>query len=207
MFMVQRVSLAAFFIASVTLLPLNLAAASIPAGQILHCRLAATLSTGVDSAGDPFTATVSEPLLQDGRQLIPAGAILQGRIASLVRPGHLKGVGQMVLQAESLRLPNGETLRVSATLVSEHGAAGVRVVNDQGRLKGPSSRLHTLALIGGGTAAGGLLGALFHVTPWGMAVGGAAGLIDQARHRGRNLNLPAGTALDFQLSQPLTLLR
>lgn len=206
MFMVQRGSLLALLLVSVSTLPPCAPAAEVPAGQVLHCGLSATLSTGLDKPGDPFSATVSEPLFENGQQVIPAGSILQGRIAELDRPGHLRGVGQMLLSVDSLRLPNGGTIPVSATLVGEHGAQGVKVVDEEGRLHGPNSRLRSLAVIGGGTAAGGLLGALFHATPWGMALGGAAGLIEQARHRGQDLNLPGGTALDFQLTRNLALL-
>ncbi len=206
MIMVQRVSLVVFFLASLSIFPCAIPAADIPAGQILHCRLTATLSTGIDKTGDPFTATVSEPLSVEGQSVIPAGSILQGRITELDRPGHLKGVGQMLLSVESIRLPSGAAIPVSATLVGEHGAHGAKVVNEEGTIEGPNSRLRTLAVIGGGTAAGGLVGAIFHATPWGLAVGGAAGLVDRAMHRGKDLNLPAGTGLDFELTRNLTLL-
>ncbi len=42
---------------------------SISAGTTLHCRLTQTLSTKLNSQGDLFTATVSEPLIINGRQL------------------------------------------------------------------------------------------------------------------------------------------
>lgn len=207
MIMVQRVSLVALFIVSVSIFPQDAPVAAVPAGQVLHCRLSATLSTGIDKAGDPFAATVSEPLIENGQQVIPAGSILQGRITELDRPGHLKGVGKILLSVESLRLAGGVTIPVSATLVGEHGAPSVKVVGDEGRMQGPNSRFRTLGVIGGSTAAGGLVGAIFGATPWGLAVGGAAGLIERARHRGRDLDLPAGTALDFQLTRNLALLR
>jgi hypothetical protein len=205
MLMVRRVLLAGPFFIFILLLAASASPADLPAGQVLHCRLATTLSTGIDKAGDPFSANIAEPLLESGRQVIPLGALLEGHIASLDRPGHLRGVGHILLSVESLRLPTGRSVPVRAVLVGVHGAQGVRVVNEEGQIAGPSSRLRTMAFIGGGTAAGGLAGAIFHAIPWGMVAGGAAGLVSQARQRGKDLNLPAGTLLDFELSRNLAL--
>src|SRR5579862_8571096 len=47
---------------------------SIPAGSVLHCRLTQTLSTRLNAEGDPFTANVTDPLVIDGREVMPDGA-------------------------------------------------------------------------------------------------------------------------------------
>ena len=43
----------------------------------------------LNSPGDAFTATVTEPFIVDGRDLIPADSTVQGRIARLKRPGQV----------------------------------------------------------------------------------------------------------------------
>ena len=178
----------------------------VPAGTTLHCRLTQPLSTRLNFQGDPFTASVTEPLVVNGQQVIPVGSTLEGRIGRMERPGHIKGVGEIRLSAEKITLPNGRSFPVNAILLTAYGAEGAKVVGEEGVVKGPNSRIDDLKEIGGGVAAGGILGALFgglHGTVVGATVGGVAGFADRLRRRGKDLNLPTGTQLEYQLTRPL----
>ncbi len=180
---------------------------SIPAGTTLHCRLTQTLSTKLNSQGDLFTATVSEPLIINGREVIPAGSTLEGRVSWMARPGRVKGVGQMRLSADRITLPDGGTFPLSALLMSAYGAEGAKVSGEEGVVKGPSSRLKSFEEIGGLAAGGGIVGLLFSHPVVGMAFGGTAGFVDRMRRRGQDLNLPQGTQLNYQLTRELVLQR
>src|SRR5439155_7640998 len=63
---------------------------SLTAGTILHCRLNHTLSTRVNYLGDSFAATISEPALLNGHEVIPAGATLEGKVTQWNRPGRVR---------------------------------------------------------------------------------------------------------------------
>ncbi len=178
---------------------------SIPAGTVIHCRIAETLTTALNTTGQGFSATVSEPVMIDGREAIPVGSTIQGRIANLQRPGRIKGVGEMRLLAETLALPDGHTFPLNAVLLTAYGAESAKVVGSEGTIKGPGSRLENIEEIGGGTGAGALLGLIFSHPFVGAAVGGTAGLVDRLRRGGKDLNLPAGTQLNYQLTRPLEL--
>lgn len=197
------------FLALVVFLSVSLAGAesfSIPAGTTLHCRLSQTLSTKLNFQGDPFTATVSEPYMDNGQQVIPVGATLEGRISGLQRPGRVKGVGEMLLSVSRITMPDGRSFPVSVTLLSAYGAEGVRVNSEEGSVRGPSSRVKDLEEVGLGMGGGGFLGTLiggFHGAVIGGAIGGAAGLVDTLRRRGKDLTLPTGTQLNYQLTRPL----
>ncbi len=199
----------AFWAACVVALGVSLARAetiSIPAGTTVNCRLLQTLSTKLNYQGDLFTATISEPLEIDGQQVIPVGAILEGRILRLRRPGRIKGVGEMRLSAEKITFPNGQSSLMSAVLLSAYGIEGARVVGDEGKVKGPNSRKADMKEIGGGMAVGGAVGTIFgglHGTVVGATVGGVVGLADRLRRRGRDLTLPSGTQLNYQLTRNL----
>ena len=80
---------------------------AIPAITVLHSRISQTLTTKLNYQNDPFTANVSEPVMIGGREVIPLGAIIEGRIVHLERPGRVKGVGQMRLSSERLILSDG----------------------------------------------------------------------------------------------------
>ncbi len=179
---------------------------TIPPGTVLNCKLSQTLSTRLNSQGQFFAATLDEPLVVNGNQVVPAGATLRGRIASLMRPGHIKGVGRMLLVPETLAMPNGENFVVRAVLLHAYGAPGASIANSEGIVKGPNARMRDLKEVGIGIGGGGLLGTVFggfHGTFIGGVIGGAAGLVDSFRRRGPDLTLPSGTELKFELSQQL----
>ncbi|HKS95457.1 MAG TPA: hypothetical protein VJV74_04910, partial [Terriglobia bacterium] len=104
--MIKRIFLLAVVLAlgAVTALAQN-----IPAGTLIHCRLMQTLSTRVNYPGDAFTAGVSEPVMLNGRTVIPVGATLTGRVATLRRPGRVKGVGEMRLLADRITFADGRS--------------------------------------------------------------------------------------------------
>lgn len=179
---------------------------TVPAGTVLNCRLSQTLSTRLNYQGQSFTATLVEPLAVNGNQIVPAGATIRGRIASLGRPGRIKGVGKMLLVPQTITLPNGRILDVSAVLLHVYGAPGAKVANPEGTIKGPNGRMRDLKEVGIGAGGGGLLGTVIaglHGTVVGGVIGGAAGLLDSFRRRGPDLTLPSGTELKFQLSRKL----
>lgn|SRR5512146_2268752 len=183
---------------------------TVPVGTVLNCRLTQTLTTQINSTGQAFAATVTEPLMIDGQEAIPAGAVVRGRIASLARPGRVKGVGEMTLSPETISMPNGQTFTLKAVLLHAYGAPGARVADTEGLVKGPNAHKGDLAEIGGGTGGGAFLGTLLgglHGAIIGGLLGGAAGLVDRLRRRGPDLALPTGTELKFQVTQQLVILR
>lgn len=183
---------------------------TIPSGTVLNCRLSETLSTATNLQGQLFAATLAEPLVVDGTEVVPAGATLRGRIGSLSRPGHIKGVGEILLVPETLAFPNGQTFTVNAVLLEEYGAPGARIANPEGLVRGPDARMRDLKEIGIGIGGGGLFGTMLgglHGTFVGGVVGGAAGLVDSFTRRGPDLTLPRGTELKFQLNRQLAVAR
>ena len=207
--MVQRVLLA-------VCLPVLLASATwaenytIPTGTTLNCRLTQTLSTKLNSQNDSFTAIVAEPVMVNQRDIIPAGAMLGGRISRLARQGRFRGAGEMQLTADKITFPDGHTYPVNAILVTIYGAERAKVVGTEGTVKGPGSRLKNLEEIGGGMVAGGALGTIFggfHGTLIGGAIGGAAGFVDRMRRRDQDVTLPTSTELKYQLTRDFSVKR
>jgi hypothetical protein len=67
--------------------------------------------------------------------------------------------------------------------------------------------LKTVEEIRGLAAGGGVFGLLIHHPVFGMTVGGAAGFLDRVRNRGKDLVLPSGTQLNYQLMRALEISR
>jgi type IV secretion system protein VirB10 len=180
-------------------------ALSIPAGTMLHCRITQTLTTKLNSEGDAFTMSVVEPVTIDGRLAIPVGSTLAGHVTRMERPGRIKGVGQMRLNVEQITLADGRSLPLAATLITAYGVDNVKVVGSEGLIKVPSSRFPDFEEIGAGTAGGTLLGLIFAHPLIGATVGLTATTADRLRRRGKDLTLPAGTELNYQLTRELSL--
>jgi hypothetical protein len=175
----------------------------LPAGTVVHCRITQTLTTKLDYQGDAFAAQVSEPVLLNGREVIPVGATVEGRIAQMDRPGRIKGVGKMRLTPERITLPDGRSFPMSAIVLAAYGADGAEVDGNEGTIKGASSRAQDAQEIAGGGAIGAVVGLIASHPLTGAVIGGTVGLVDRLRRRGKDLTLPAGTQLDYQLTQPL----
>lgn len=178
---------------------------TVPAGTTLHCRLIQTLSTRVNYPGDTFTALVSEPLTVNGRVLIPPGSTLTGRVASVKRPGRIKGVGEMRLLAQNLALPDGRDLPLDAVLEGESSPGTSQAAGAEGTVKGPHSRVKTIGETLGFAGGGALVGLIFAHPLVGMAVGGTTGFLDHVRRRGDDLTLVKGTQIDYQLTRDLAI--
>jgi len=178
----------------------------VAAGTVVHCRLNQTISMKLNYQGDPLLATVSEFVTIDGRDAIPVGATLEGRIVHLQRLGRVQGAGETLLRIERLTLPYGRTFPFSDVLATADGTPGVEVSDEEGPVKGPRSRLEDLQEAGLGTGGWGFPATLmggFHGTVIGGAISVAAGFVDSLHWRGKDLTLPTGTALDYHLPRPL----
>jgi hypothetical protein len=179
---------------------------TVPPGTILNTKLSQTLSTDLNRQGQLFAAVLSEPVVVNGTQVIPAGATIRGRIATLSRPGRIKGAGKMLLVPETLAFPNGQTFTINAVLLYAYGAPGARIANAEGVIQGPTGRMRDVKEVGIGIGGGGLLGTMIggvHGAVIGGLIGGTAGLVDSFRRRGPDLTLPSGTELKFELNREL----
>ncbi|MGH9649535.1 MAG: hypothetical protein ACRD3I_03585, partial [Terriglobales bacterium] len=116
----------------------------VPAGTAIHVRLNHSLATNQNEAGDQFAATVTSPVVVNGKEVIPAGAQAQGVIVDSRASGRLKGRAYMNLALN--------TVEVGGTDYELH-------TGTVGRSSG-SHKKRNILLIGGGGGGGALIGAL-----------------------------------------------
>jgi hypothetical protein len=210
--MVKRVLLAVL-IATVAIplayaeTPVKTGSFSVPAGTLLHCRINQTITTMLNKQGDAFTINVTEPVTLNGQVAIPVGASLSGRITFIERPGRIAGVGQMRLTVEQITLPDGRGFPLAATLITAYGVENVKVVGNEGLVKGPNSHRPDFEEIGAGTVGGTLLGLMFAHPLVGATLGLTATTLDRMRRRGKELTIPIGTQLNYQLTRELAINR
>ena len=164
----------------------------VPAGTALTVKLGQALGSKTSQTGQTFLATLAQPVTVAGAKAIPSGSTVSGTVVSAKAKGKIKGEGELVLRLTSITV-RGKTYSVqTGTLDST--------------VKGKGKR--TAATTGGGAAGGALIGGLAgggKGAGIGALVGAGAGLIGGAMTGNKQIEIPAESALTFELSAPLTL--
>jgi hypothetical protein len=180
-------------------------AATVPEGTALKVKLETTISTFSSKVGDPFQGKISEAVVVDGKTMIPAGAMVEGRVTKLNEPRRIKGKPTIVLFPENVVMPDGQRHMLNAVLV-DTDIKGTDV-NQEGQFKGAGHDRRDQIEVGGGTGAGMLVGGLIGGGP-GLLIGGAIGASATTTHwlvQRRSAVLPSGTQLVLELSRPMTM--
>jgi len=181
------------------------ATASVPAGTPLKVKLETTISTFSSRVGDPFTGRISEPVMVGGKQMIPVGAVVEGRVTKLTEPRRINGRPTIGLFPEHVVMPDGQRYMLNAVLVDTN-IKGTDV-NQEGLFKGSGHSRRDQVEVAGGTGTGMLVGGLIGGGP-GLLIGGAVGAGATATHwmaERHSAVLPAGTLLWLELSRPMTM--
>ncbi len=158
----------------------------IPSGTPVHVRVDESIGTRRNRAGDPFSATLSQPIEVDGRTLVPAGTVLSGHVTNAGASGRLKGRAFLGLTLDSFRL-NGREYPVQTTSVDRVSAA---------------HKKRNALLIGGGAGLGAAIGALAGGGKGaliGAGAGAGAGTAGAAATGKRQVGIAAETPLRFTL--------
>jgi len=175
----------------------------VPAGTALAVRLETTLATFSNRVGDPFRGSITQPVIVNGKTVIPAGAAIEGRITKISEPRRISGKPTIGILPEAVIMPTGERYYLDATLTDTNIPGSD--VNAEGQFKGSGHDRHDTIEQGGGTAGGMLIGGLAG-GPVGVLVGGAIGAGASTTHwlaKHRSATLPAGTQLTLELNRPL----
>jgi hypothetical protein len=181
---------------------------TIPDGTRIQARLETSLSSKTNRQGDRFTAKVIESILLAGKEVIPEGTTLEGRVAEVKSAGRVKGRSEMNLSYERLIFPNGVSETIVASQAELDETQKEEVDHKEGTVKGESSRKGDVAEVAGGAAVGAGVGAIAggaKGTAIGAGVGGLIGLADSMRRKGKEVEIPAGTRFIIRLDRPLTI--
>ena len=166
----------------------------VPEGTRIEVVLDQSLSSKTASEGQSFSATVVDPIVADGQEVIPKGAHARGVVTSAKAAGRFKGASELGLALRTIEV-NGQRYEVRAS-------------TPELSKKGKGKR--TGAMVGGGAGGGALIGGLAGGGKGaliGGLIGAGAGTGGAAFTGNRDVELPAETGLTFRLVKPLEIQR
>ena len=141
----------------------------IPRDTELLLELQQPLSTETNREGDKFLAKIVSP-----SEI--AGAVVEGRISKIVKPGRIKRRSQMTLSFDRIVISDQRWSNFAATLIEVMPVKGdnIKTVDNEGTAIGKSSLKSDGIKVGASTGAGLVTGAII-AGPVGAGVGAAVG--------------------------------
>ncbi len=164
---------------------------AVPAGTLLQVRTSEPLNVSKLRDGATFEATAASDVYEGNVLAIPRGAVLEGTVVKVKKPGALGGSGELELQITQLNL-GGKLYPVATDIWSS---------------KGPNKAGYTASNTAGGAIMGALIGGIVGRGPGaaiGALAGGGAGLLVSGETNGPREILPPETLLNFHLSSAVT---
>ncbi len=165
----------------------------IPRDAMMVIELDSSLSTEASQRGDQFQARVVQP----GEY---QGAVIEGRVTRVKRAGKVKGVSELQLSFERIRMSDGRQTNFSAEVVEvvDMGGTDRGEVEPEGGVKGRDSTKDDISRVGAATGIGAIIGAIVgggKGAAIGAVVGGAAGTGSVLSKRGKDIRLDRGQQL------------
>jgi hypothetical protein len=158
----------------------------------LTVRLQEALSSKTNTQGDPFNATLAQPLVVGGKSVVPAGSSVSGTVTEAHKAGRFKGGATLDIALNTIAI-GSHTYQISTLTMSQTS-------------KGKGKR--TAVMAGGGAGVGALIGGLAgggKGAVVGALVGGGAGTAGAGLTGNRDISMPAESAVSFQMTNSLKL--
>ena len=161
---------------------------------IMRVELMNNLSTDGSQKGDPFQVRVVDPKEYDG-------AIIQGHIAEVKRPGKAKGTAELQLAFDEIKLVDGHSAKFSAQVIEvipNGGSRGVDKVDSEGGVQGQRSTKSDATKVGGAAGIGAIIGLITgggSGAAIGATIGAGVGTAGVLTSRGKDIRLIDGQQL------------
>ncbi len=176
----------------------------IAAGTIIRARLKTTIETATTQPGTPFQAEIAEPVLHDGRVIVPAGSMLKGHVTEVRGGRRIHGQALIHLQAQTIVLPDGSQMPLQASVIDTDQFKDVRV-DAEGNILRKDHTKQTLAIFslttGSAAAAGGMIAGV----PGALVGAGIGAGVSTALwlKQDRQAELPVDSLVVLALTEPL----
>lgn len=171
----------------------------IPRDTIMLVELLNFVSTDVSQKGDRFQARVVDP-----KQF--GGAILEGHVEQVKRPGKAKGTAQLQLAFDQITFPGGRSSKLSGQVIEvipNGGSQGVGKVDSEGGVQGETSNKRDVGKVGAAAGIGAVIGLIFgggSGAAVGAGIGAGVGTAGVLTSRGKDIQLSQGQQMRVRTS-------
>jgi hypothetical protein len=162
---------------------------TVPAGTPLKLTIDGGVSSETAKVEDAVEAKLADPVTIDGTQVLPAGSVVRGNVASVEDSGKVKGRASLGLLFSSLTA-YGERIPISARWAAEAA----------------STKKDDAKKIGIGAGAGAIIGGIIggkKGAATGAAVGGGAGTAMVLTSEGKPVALANGSEITVRLANAI----
>jgi hypothetical protein len=167
---------------------------TLPANTVMRLRMRDSLTSKTASVGQQFTSTVVDPVYAKGFVVIPQGSVVTGHVTSVQRAGRKSDAGSMTVVFTGVQLPNGKSYALNGSLTEgQH-------TDNEGQVKGGSSKKRNIAFIGGGAVVGGLINGAA-----GAGIGAGVGIAGALFSKGKEAEVKPGTEFNVILNRSVLL--
>jgi hypothetical protein len=166
---------------------------TVPAGADVRVQTIDAISSETGQPGQTYQASLAAPIVVEDTVVVPKGATVFLQVAGAKQAGKIKGSSELTLALDHL-IYHDQTYPLASSAVQQIG---------ESRGKQTAKRAGLGAAIGAGIGAiaGGGKGAAI-----GAGIGGGGAMAYQAFTKGKAVNVPSETLLDFTLAQPVTIM-
>jgi len=164
----------------------------LPAETVIPVALQTTVSSATSRPEDRVDAKVRADVLSGGKVVIPAGSELRGHVLTVRRPGKVKGLAYLSVSFNEM-VANGKTYRIATRHIG---------------VQGQPSHGRDAKIIGGGTAAGAIIGGIVNGgsgAKKGAIIGAGAGTGAVLINRGQDVEMPAGSRWTVRVTKTVRL--
>jgi hypothetical protein len=184
-------------------------------GSEIHLVLEGRLNTSVAHAGDPFIASVADPVYVGDQLVLPEGTRITGIVGAVIKPKHFaifRGQAAFHLAFKTIEIDHREIpVQLSILTIQRHspdntGRTRRDIKVEEGQvIQAKHDVKADVVIMGLGIGGGALAGAVVGNAGAGIGIGIAASAVYLVARKGKDVDLPAQTGLFVRLENTLVL--
>jgi len=159
---------------------------TVPAGTTLLVRMLDTVDSSKNAVGSRFTAALETNLVVGDTVVVPKGNTVYGRLSEAKQAGRATGSSELQLELTEIVV----------------GGTAYPLMTSDYQVKGSGSGKRSAKRILGGAGLGAAIGGIAGNAGKGAAIGATVGTVGAVAQKGKSVNVPSETLLEFRLQQP-----
>ncbi len=167
----------------------------LPAGTVLVVELRTPIHTATTIVGDRFAARLTRDVAAGGRVVIPAGALVEGRVSHVGSASEPGRIAFIELEARKIRLNDRQRLRITAHVLDVTGQEVIESTADGRRARVVTGEMEGVELSEAARDA--------RATILANILEGIDGRAIVASSTDREIIIPTGTPFTLELAGPL----